>query len=685
MPYTETVAGDEVFMFWIGSLTGEYTDSIKLNEFTAGKEVPFNIEAKLIKDNEGGKVIVRYQIKRTAGGTSYAEPLEFSVGVALDLTAPGIKEAPNGTSLDPINAQTELTAVVAPGGLRLHDKITVIFTGAAGTPAGGSHTTTPWTVTALGPQHIPLHVPVIAFNLGKTVEITYIVTRDSKPSPPSQALTLVVLPLDNRYLDKPLILQASDGGEGRELDVSLLTAAATVQVNSWPHIALGQPVWSQVKGTKKDGGVYDVIFWEPPRAQTNATWIRQGFWTYSIPLIDLQKLQDGSELTVIFKAGLGGSAVEGEAVSFPLRTYIVKTVEDVKPEIGKITGSTNEAEIPQGGVTVETAVTLSGVAAKGQKVEVFDGNVSKGQATALATTGVWTLPVTALAVAAHSFTAKALYGSNPVSAARTLTVTAVVVPTLSYVLDDKNVEVPEGQTTVSTTLNLKGTASLGQRVEIFDGNGPSAVSKGVATASATGEWERTITLEVGARRLYAKSLYHLSPVYSEIRHLTILSLAAIEIHNFGPRLFEYGRIYDIGEANLTWINVNGTQREGHGGDSLLMFNRHSRGIGEDKTLFDLKDRTFKALTLSYNINGLPENGGPLLRDRVLGHINFMNQRSIVHKFELVAFGSGAERETFIPMPNNSMFNSIEIQLYYPYLERYAYQLYVYWITCQNTL
>ncbi|MBC3210512.1 Ig-like domain repeat protein, partial [Pseudomonas sp. SWRI111] len=74
---------------------------------------------------------------------------------------------------------------------------------------------------------------------------------------------------------------------------------------------------------------------------------------------------------------------------------------------------------------VETAVTLSGVAANGQQVEVFDGTVSRGQATAHATTGVWTLLVTALTVAAHSFTAKALYGSGASSAARTLTVTAV--------------------------------------------------------------------------------------------------------------------------------------------------------------------------------------------------------------------------------------------------------------------
>ncbi|MBC3273529.1 hypothetical protein HU765_26720, partial [Pseudomonas sp. SWRI81] len=72
----------------------------------------------------------RYEIKRAAGGTSYAEPLEFRVGVALDLTAPGIKEAPNGTSLDPIIAQTELTAIVDYGGMLKDDRITVTFTGA---------------------------------------------------------------------------------------------------------------------------------------------------------------------------------------------------------------------------------------------------------------------------------------------------------------------------------------------------------------------------------------------------------------------------------------------------------------------------------------------------------------------------------------------------------------------------
>ncbi|KPG84434.1 hypothetical protein AEQ63_06055, partial [Pseudomonas sp. RIT-PI-o] len=103
--YTETVKGDEAFMFWVGSITGEYPDSIKLNEFTAGKEIPFTIPAAMIKDNEGGTVVARYEIKRADGRTSYAEPLEFRVGVALDLKEPKIKQAPNDTSLDPLEAQ----------------------------------------------------------------------------------------------------------------------------------------------------------------------------------------------------------------------------------------------------------------------------------------------------------------------------------------------------------------------------------------------------------------------------------------------------------------------------------------------------------------------------------------------------------------------------------------------------
>ncbi|WP_448694868.1 hypothetical protein [Pseudomonas moraviensis] len=421
--YTETVKGDEAFMFWVGSITGEYPDSIKLNEFTAGKEIPFTIPAAMIKDNEGGTVVARYEIKRADGRTSYAEPLEFRVGVALDLKEPKIKQAPNDTSLDPLEAQNALTSVINYDGMLVGDRIIVRLTGAPGTPAAGSHTTEPWPVTTVGPQEIPLAVSVIAFNLAKSITLDYTVTRGTQDPKESRIRALAVSPIAQSDLPGPLITQASEQGEGPELDVSQLTTNATLRANSYPHIALRQYVWLKAKGTLKGGGDYSKTFWQPPASQTNATWIDQGFHTHDgFPLPDLQSLEDGSDLELKFKAGFGGSQVETEAVTFALRTYRIKAYENVVPTLDSVKGSPSGEEIPHGGLTMETTVTLRGVAAKGQKVEIFDGTVSEGQARAHATTGGWTLLVSALAVAAHSFTVKALYGSGAVSAARTLTV-----------------------------------------------------------------------------------------------------------------------------------------------------------------------------------------------------------------------------------------------------------------------
>ncbi|WP_434768115.1 hypothetical protein [Pseudomonas triticicola] len=414
--YTKTVSGDEVFMFWIGSITGEYPDSIKLNEVTAGKAVPFTIPAAMIKGNEGGTVIAKYHIKRADGRMSHAEPLEFSVGVALDLKEPTIKEAPNGTSLDPLDAQNALTAVIDYDGMLVGDKIIVRWTGAAGTPAAGSHTTEPWPVTTVGAQEIPLAVSVLAFNLAKSITLDYTVTRGTQDPKESRIHALAVSPIAQSDLPGPLIVQASEQGEGPELDVSQLTTNATLRANSYPHIALRQYVWLKAKGTLKGGGDYSKTFWQPPGSQTNATWINQGFYTHTFPLPDLQSLEDGSDLEVEFKAGFGGSQVESEAVTFALRTYKVKAYENIVPTLDSVKGSPSGADIPNGGTTVETAVTLSGVAAKGQKVDVLDGTTSKGQPTANPVTGIWTLRVSALTPAEHSFTAKALYGGNPVSA-----------------------------------------------------------------------------------------------------------------------------------------------------------------------------------------------------------------------------------------------------------------------------
>ncbi|MFJ2386013.1 hypothetical protein [Pseudomonas koreensis] len=114
--------------------------------------------------------------------------------------------------------------------------------------------------------------------------------------------------------------------------------------------------------------------------------------------------------------GFTAKALYGSSTVSPVWTVIVG--QEVAPTITSVKGSPSGVEIPNGGTTVETAATLTGMAAKGKQVEVFNGTVSKGKATADALTGIWTLLITGLAVATHNLQAKALYGSGQTTAKR---------------------------------------------------------------------------------------------------------------------------------------------------------------------------------------------------------------------------------------------------------------------------
>ncbi|QHF49643.1 hypothetical protein [Pseudomonas sp. S49] len=526
VPYTETVKGDEVFMFWIGSITGEYPDSIKLNEFTAGKEVPFNIPAEVIKGNEGGTVIARYEIKRAAGGTSYAEPLEFSVGVALEnpLPLPQMPEATgNGASvtLAPLDAQAGARVVVAYTGMNEKHNIKLTM---AGTPGVGSPDIPAKQGVASGSVEFLIPATAIAANIGnetKTFTLSYEVTAGQ--TTPSLPLTVSVTPLPATELDKISIEQA----DGTVLDLTKVTLGATILAGVWAFIAANHRVGLNLKGTKNNGDAFHHVVWPWPSSYVNQNWFNSGQYTHTLAYNAIKDLADGSRLELHFKAALTLSREEAEAIDAPVKVYTIRAIEDVTPSITLVTGSPSGDEVIEGAIIVETAVTLTGSAAKGQKVSVLDGTTSKGEPTADSATGIWTLAVTGLSVAPHSFTARALYGSGASSAARTLIVTAVVVPTLSNVWDASNVEVLEGTTTVSTELTLKGTASLGQQINIRDGTGSGSATRGTATANGTtGIWELPITVPLGARRLYAEACYPSNPLYSNVRNLTVAADSA---------------------------------------------------------------------------------------------------------------------------------------------------------------
>lgn len=98
------------------------------------------------------------------------------------------------------------------------------------------------------------------------------------------------------------------------------------------------------------------------------------------------------------------------------------TVEaDSAPTITSVKGLPSGVEIQQNGTTAETAVSLSGIAEKGEKIEVLDGAASKGTAD-VDSAGGWTHKIEALQLASYNFKAKALYGSGKVSEPRNIKV-----------------------------------------------------------------------------------------------------------------------------------------------------------------------------------------------------------------------------------------------------------------------
>ncbi|WP_434768862.1 Ig-like domain-containing protein [Pseudomonas triticicola] len=507
--YTKTVSGDEVFMFWIGSITGEYPDSIKLNEFTAGKAVPFTIPAAMIKGNEGGTVIAKYHIKRADGRMSHAEPLEFRVGVALENPLP-LPQMPQATgtgasvTLAPLDAQTGARVVVTYTGMNEKHSIKLTI---LGTPGAGSPDIPAKPGVNNGSVEFLIPAEAVAANIGnsaKNLTLQYEVTSPGSNEVPSKTLTVTVMPLPAAELDKLSIVQA----EGDELDLSKVTAGATFRAGVWAFMKDRQPVWAELKGKTAQGAAHNHVIWRVPGAAVNQDWINAGKYEQTVPYSYLKDLGHDSDLEIHFKAALTLSQVEADAIDGPVKRYRVKAVEDVAPTIDSVQDSKGQP-ITNGGITVDTAVTLSGVAAKGQKVEVFDGVTLKGSDTADATSGAWSVSVTGLGAGSHSVTAKA---NGQTSAAWALTVTDATVPTITSVKDSKGQDIANDGITVDMTVILSGVAAKGQQVEIFD----AAASKGYASVNGnTGDWTHKVAnLAPGDHSYTTKGIYGSYPISS---------------------------------------------------------------------------------------------------------------------------------------------------------------------------
>jgi len=507
------VANDEATWRWVGDISGEEPGSRTFNAVTAQQDWVINLDAAFvaqhIEPNRGSKITVRYQLWRHATDqTSLSNPLVFTVGVALDLLAPWIKENNGDSALNPLLVRDTLTIVVPDNSALLpNHAISVTWTGADGTPAGGSHTSAPRAVS----EGLEFAIPnsVVAFNLGKRVKVSYVVIIDGHPKP-SREFDLTVQAMPQSALASPTIEQAENDGAGPELHTGNLTQAS-VRMGDWPLIALDQYVWLHLYGINADGSAYVREIWSAPTAFTNPGWIADRFFTFPLPADELKALRDGSSLALMFKAALGQSTVESEAVEFPVRTYTIRALVEVRPDITRVEGS--KGEISEGGETEDTTITLTGTASLGQQVQIKDGTTIIKDATADASSGIWTLVISGLAEGWHIFTAIALYGSGQESIPRSLEVVSER-PVIKRMTDTAGGPIDDLGMTNYTSVNLGGTAAAGKQVQILDGT----TVKKTEDVDNRGNWTASLSeLTRGDHSIIAEATYGTLPASAKWR------------------------------------------------------------------------------------------------------------------------------------------------------------------------
>ena len=440
--------GDTIRVTWTGTpaegdpvIVGP--EDKRINTLPAPQD--FTIPNVMVKAIAKGWATVGYMRIRAGVADLPSKTASLNVkGEIPQLLAPSVKEA-NGTQLDPMKVQQKLVVMLPQGTLLPTDKVSVSWLAADGTPAAGSHTTLTRPVSESGFE-IEIPVSVIAYNLDKPVTVIYSVTRGTAAPKDSLPLLLNVLPIAASEFKRPIIREADNNGEGPVLD---LTKGATVRIGVWPHIAVYQPIWLQLKGKNDDGGSHDLTIWsQPTLARVNPQWIEDGYWDVAVRNDYLIGLGNNTELHVHFKASLSKSQDESTAQAFEVRTYTVKAIELIKPTITSVRGTLSGQEIPSGSFTTETSVTLTGMASARQQVDVRDGEVSKGKPTADSVTRIWAQTIGNLALAPHSLTARALYGSGEVSAPWNFTVMeALVIDSQPMILDGLSVKMPEWPTT----------------------------------------------------------------------------------------------------------------------------------------------------------------------------------------------------------------------------------------------
>jgi hypothetical protein len=492
--------------------------TISHNESVAKLPISVVVEGTHLQAIDGGTLELYYKLlsdvkTRTLVTRESLHAAVLNVGEPqAELPAPTVLYVQDG-ALDPEDVPPEGTRLIVPmyNGMISGDEVHYEWMGSE------TGLATDWIklnpIIDKKPVPFDIRYDLVADNLGGTVEASYYVIRANGKTSASQALVLPIGFQDftdfndgtrNGWTDGPAadprdwtIVNGPSGSKVLFNHTFTNNSAGVVLKKNVTGLKAGRAYKFALQGMRRSGGTY------APRLSLATS---QGAVAGAVTL-------SGSWVTLTGTFIAQAAALECQLVSheanglgndYYIDNIRISAVGD-EPIITSVTDS--KGEVTFDGTTFDTTVTVKGKAAVSQQIEVFDGATSKGKPTASGT-GDWTLALTGLTVAAHNITAKGLYGSNPVSAARMFTVIAATEPSITHVTDSKG-EVENGGTTFDTTVTLKGKAAANQKVQILDGT----TSKGEATANPSDDWTLQVTgLSVAKHSITAKGLYSNNPV-----------------------------------------------------------------------------------------------------------------------------------------------------------------------------
>ncbi|QHC95098.1 hypothetical protein PspR84_10755 [Pseudomonas sp. R84] len=260
-----------------------------------------------------------FTVRLADGSGSVSNP--WRINVLMQSSVLTIVEAPGNINLDPLRAITTLTALLYLD-LQPTDMVSVTVTAADGTLPAGSHTTTPVEAGTTRPIRIPLPPRLVAFSIGKIMQVSFTYTRGASAQVTSEPLRLNVLPISRDRLLAPVITQAN----GTDiLDLKDVQSGGRMLFGLWPHISVNQPVWLRFEG-QSDLGQHDLQMWIGTSHAVHRSWITNSAYSPSVSANYLRLLIDGSRLFIYFSVNLDKVANPDTATVFQTREYTIRAV-----------------------------------------------------------------------------------------------------------------------------------------------------------------------------------------------------------------------------------------------------------------------------------------------------------------------------------------------------------------------